>query len=48
MQIALYIGGAVALILGLAGLLVYAALREMDAIDRESEDEPTEHGGRPL
>lgn len=48
MQIALYIFMTIAGIFCLAALLVYAAIREMEAIDRLDEPEPTEHGGRPL
>ncbi len=48
LQLALYVFLALCLVFMLAGLLVYAALIEMEAVDRENEDEPTEHGGRPL
>lgn len=37
-----------ALLVGLGFLIVRAAFQVMDAIDREDEYEPTEHGGRPL
>lgn len=47
-QIALYVLLALAGAFGLFALLFYAAWLELVAIDRENEDEPTEHGGRPL